>query len=375
MNLAILTGAKKNFGDFLIEARLVALLNQKFPNSKVHVIPRWESANREHFEVLRSCAAVFCGGGPYIRNDLFETFPILKAKHSEGLNLRFVAGGWKAGGGSTHALSGYALKKSVREALNRFSDRAPISVRDNLTYLALKRNAVSTVEMTGCTVWYDIASLGKPLRKPSEIRNIVFSTPEGSRLFDQSAELVRLCAERFPRAKIRASFNRGIDPDANTSAREAAHLFRLRNKLESYGVECLDTAYIKDSPSWYDEADFHFGYRLHTHLSFVSKRQPSYLLNEDGRGAAAAATLSLYNFNAYDVMDCSDLTWARKLPAKLVRRWHQSWKAADNDLPRYVTDLMEYDAERDFVSMRHVPEFLDLHYEKMSKFLDDCVRN
>lgn len=63
MSLAVLTGAKKNFGDFLIESRLVALLKDKFPGAPLHVIPRWESHEERHIETMKTCDAVFCGGG------------------------------------------------------------------------------------------------------------------------------------------------------------------------------------------------------------------------------------------------------------------------------------------------------------------------
>lgn len=62
-------------------------------------------------------------------------------------------------------------------------------------------------------------------------------------------------------------------------AAAARELHGLKTLLETHGALCVDTAYLRDAPDSYDHTDLHVGYRLHTHLYFVSKRKPSYLLN------------------------------------------------------------------------------------------------
>ena len=51
---------------------------------------------------------------------------------------------------------------------------------------------------------------------------------------------------------------------------------------------------------FYEKMDFHIGYRVHAHLYFLSRRVPTVLINEDGRGTGMVTTLKMPILNIHD---------------------------------------------------------------------------
>ena len=66
------------------------------------------------------------------------------------------------------------------------------------------------------------------------------------------------------------------------------------------GYEVVDTSYDLERIRFYDECDLHVGYRVHSHLYFLSQRRPSFLLHEDGRGRGMSSALNVVGVDAFE---------------------------------------------------------------------------
>ena len=65
-------------------------------------------------------------------------------------------------------------------------------------------------------------------------------------------------------------------------------------------VQIKDISYNLDKMNFYEKMDFHIGYRVHAHLYFLSRRIPTVLINEDGRGTGMVKTLKMPVLNIDD---------------------------------------------------------------------------
>jgi hypothetical protein len=109
----------------------------------------------------------------------------------------------------------------------------------------------------------------------------------------QNAALIRGVRRRFPDAEISCVFHRGLDRDAYTGRTAAWAAQWLRRVAHAQGCRIVDAAFDTAKIRFYRDCDLHIGYRVHAHLHFLSMRKPSFLLQEDGRGIGASASLGL----------------------------------------------------------------------------------
>ena len=158
--------------------------------------------------------------------------------------------------------------------------------------------------MTGCPVWYSLPDIGKSGKK-SEIKRIVVTTPAGKHLWKQSNQVLKAVKQQFPNAEIIYSFHRGIFPGAGTPPRQGLSYIAMSILGMIQGAKIIDVSYNLDKIKFYDECDLHIGYRVHAHLYFLSKRIPSLLINEDGRGLGMTESLGQedLNINQPDLID------------------------------------------------------------------------
>lgn len=373
MKAVLLSGAKKNWGDFLIERRLRELIAHDFPSSSIEVIARWESSSEEHFGLLNECDVIFSGGGPWVRNDFFSIFPIFEKWPDFVAKTRFVAGGWKGENGNPKTIRSYLNDTNVRAFLLKASRMHPIGVRDNLTELVLRSAGIDSVSMTGCSAWYDLASIGKDFQfNPSG--DIIVSNPQNDLFDEQAFELVRNLILRFPDNNICFCFNRGLLECELTSQNEAYRLQILRKRLKEAGINCLDISASYEAPNCFNNAFFHVGYRVHSHLYSVSKRIPSILINEDGRGIATSSTLGQWGCDAFDYRAhqsrCARWRLFKKLfPFREVRiSQNYSTVSSDSVVP-IVMSYLDGCLSSEFRGFEFVARRLDRNFSNMRKHL------
>ena len=138
------------------------------------------------------------------------------------------------------------------------------------------------------------------------------------------------------------TYHRGILPDEHTTIRATIGYLAmaLGAKLINSKIKIKDVSYDLKKLDFYDDCEFHIGYRVHAHLYFLSKRLPSLLINEDGRGQGMVETMNLPVFNIED----------KHLLSKV-----------DETLKEYK--------ESNFNSFKEVGNYIDSHFEVMKEFL------
>lgn len=285
MTVYLTHGVKKNVGDALIHSRARKLWSHVVPEAEIVSIARWEKTLPEDARLLVLC------GGPGFSTRMTETaFPVLQGALQRSVPVSGFALGWagepKRNPGS-FTMSGrtVATLRSIVEA------GAPISVRDDVTQWVASQFGITAVR-TGCSAWYSMQHLGtRPELSGAEPATVVYTTPALSSNAKESLAVMRMLRKRFPNSKLIASFHRGIGPDAQTTRRQSVPLRVQAVAARALGFAVRDVSYDLERIGFYQEADLHIGYRVHAHLDFVSRRTPSFLISEDGRGYGQTATL------------------------------------------------------------------------------------
>ena len=296
--IVILTGAIKNTGDYLIADRAKKLF-RKFLDGNIVELNRFEPIG-DHLEIInRSRALILCGGPAYTRNIFDGIYSI--SNYIDKIRVPVIPFGLGWCGDPFPDYNSFRFTDLSSQILKKIHSDIPLSsCRDVITAEILKTHGIHNVKMTGCPVWYDQDYIDKPLRKIEKIKSVVITTPAHQSLFLQTIELINLVKSKFPEASLFLSFHRGILPGLSTPPRKglAYTIEALTGIMRGYKIK--DVSGDIKKIDFYKDCDLHIGYRVHAHLYFLSKRIPSLLINEDGRGFAFSKTLGFPEFNAYD---------------------------------------------------------------------------
>ncbi len=328
--ITILVGPTKNVGDFLIVSRALRLIRKHW-DENVCVINRFQPFEPHLDEVARSRALVLCGGPAYTANIVPWIYPILEFMDRISVPVVPFGLGWC---GTPKFPDDFEFTEVAREFLIEIHKSIPSSsCRDPITKAILGRAGIKNVTMTGCPVWFDENALGMPLRVPSKMKRIVYTPPASPNLWMESLRVLALLRRRFPTAQIYSCFHRGIGRDALTRSGEA-RAYRTQATLgRLLGARSRDVSSDLSRIGFYRDCDVHIGYRVHGHLDFLSRRQPSVLISEDGRGRSMSHALNCSTLVAGD---------ATMLPS------------LDRELSKMALG--------DQSSLAHVPDYLDATY-------------
>lgn len=153
MNIALLSGADKNAGDFLIVHRAKKLIEQEIPDCVLHEFKRNEDLESSLDEV-NSCDVVLFAGGPGYMQDMYPNKMPLVGDLNR-IKPPFFAMGMGAYSLSANVES-YLFTDQSRTLLERFErDGFGLGCRDGLTEDILHqvgvRNTLMTVARHGMT--------------------------------------------------------------------------------------------------------------------------------------------------------------------------------------------------------------------------------
>jgi hypothetical protein len=248
-----------------------------------------------------------------------------------------------------------------------------LTTRDIYTKRILERHGFSDVTLVGDLGWYHDDYMGKSMRIPDTIDDIVMTTPHKPQYLPQAEKVMDMLISEFPCANITCSFHSTLLP----------HDQKLRKMANERGVDVSLASHDTSNISFYDSCDLHVGYRLHGHLSFLRRRLPSVLIGEDGRGNGFNATLGIAGFPAAERRYCHPITETiqkvgetkpgRGLRLVLrnrfnVARPHQQLTASvDMTLHEEIRNFLREEIERDFTGYEAVPELFDTTYENAMK--------
>jgi hypothetical protein len=335
----VLSGAVKNIGDFLIFDRSLKLL-RKYVSENLKEYKRSTHFDDIEDEVNNSRGVIICGGPGYSTDMYPEIYPLVS--NFERLKVPIIPLGVGWSGKPKNAPEQFQFSEQSRRAMDYIESASGLySCRDEITETVLHKEKYNRVVMTGCPVWYDIPSFSKAFVKKKEIKKIVFTTPADIRLFGQTLRVLRMLKREFPKAEIIVSFHRGIKRDQFTGMKSSLIYTAESFYAQLKGMKVVDVSYNLDRINFYSECDLHVGFRVHAHLYFLSKRLPSVLISEDGRGTGMAKTFGLPDFLSTDPM-----------------------------LDQKIRDYLAMSVSCRFENMVHTASYIDGHFPIMLDFLE-----
>jgi hypothetical protein len=302
MKIALMSGAAKNAGDFLIVDRTSKLLKHLCRDVKINKYNRWQDQSKNIESINESDLIVFAGGPFYdglLQNSIRSVDSIDK----------MIPKVMILGGGTGTSVSGrenvlLGIGKKPKELLDRIKKHGEkMSCRDYNTIINLLRAGYSNTIMTGCPAWFDINYIGISDNMSLHLMNpqkICVSDPGRVDNQQQSFAIVEYLQQLYPQSKIQYVFHRGWTKDDFTPKSVAFAQNALKDQLQRIGIECIDISYGSDGFSIYDSCDIHIGYRLHAHIYCLSHKRATIHIEEDERGAGLNSMLGLSQITSYN---------------------------------------------------------------------------
>ena len=337
--IVLLSGEKKNIGDFLITERARQLFAHLL-DDEIIILDRFKNLESDIDLINSARFLVLCGGPAYASNIYKGIYPLVNDLRKIKVPIIPFGLGWCGRPSNPNEFRFNADSKMLLDNIHSTIENS--SCRDDITASVLKNCGYNNVTMTGCPVWYDVESIGKEFEIKNSIKKIVFTTAADPKLIKQTYLLIKSINKYFPDAEITMSYHRGIFPDKHTTYRATIGYLLMYGvaKLVNRKIKIKDVAYKLEKLDFYDDCDFHIGYRVHAHLYFLSKRLPSMLINEDGRGKGMVQTMGLPIFNIED----------KDVVAKVDRK------------------LREY-KDNNFDSFIEIGKYIDKQYNVMKGFI------
>lgn len=293
LRIALLSGADKNAGDFLIVDRAEKLIKARYPESEIKRFDRNRPLDDSLDEINDYDFVVFGGGPGYLPEMYPRMFPLVGDLASIKPPMMALGMGSYA---PSQKVENVRFSERSRMLLDRLDeDGCGLGCRDKLTERLLRANGYTSGIFTGCPAWYDLERVDQPTlqRSPArqDISRVAISDPARLSNIPLARKLIRDIREEYRPKELVVVFHRGWMSDAFTDERSARAQDALRKWAVSEGCEVVDISYSSDGFSVYDTCDMHVGFRVHAHLYNLSRRKASFLFEEDGRGYGANEAL------------------------------------------------------------------------------------
>ncbi|MBN2723914.1 MAG: polysaccharide pyruvyl transferase family protein [Deltaproteobacteria bacterium] len=369
----VLSGAKKNIGDFLITDRARKLLSHFRPEHEHVQLPSWENLE-PHLEIINRSSAVIILGGPGFQPHFYPgVYKFVPDTSKIRVPIIPMGLGWKGEPGDFATIRNYNFTSDSMTLLKRISRESEfVSCRDYHTLEILKRNGIENALMTGCPVWYHLPSINRKFYPPEKIRKLVY-TPAQKHLFrDQSIDMAAMLRKKFPESELFCCFHRGLNADDEFTPRSNEKNDNyIRNKVEKMGFTIVDGAWDLKNIDFYNTCDLHVGYRVHAHLHFISRRVPSLLIHEDGRGRGVSESLNLMGIDGFQRRFFSSLI--EKVPVHEISRALRGVRdiiKADTLSVGRTSMFLDNELENGFKRYTGFPVIIDEHFNIMKKFIN-----
>jgi len=320
MKIALLSGAYKNAGDFLIVERTCQLLEHVITGCEIMKFERRLPLDAE-LEKVNGCDAVVVAGGPMYHRAVYpKVFPLVNDLSKILPPFLIIGGGCNVRSSASTDIFSFSFSESARKLLDRVEkDGMNLGCRDVITAKILNHQNYKSSVVTGCPAWYDVEYIGKSgfCNNKQQIKRIAISDPGKPENYANTLKLLKWLRMRYPEAELLFIFHRGISADANTSDKKGALLQDLVGELDVMGVKYKDIAYGAEGFGEYNECDLHVGYRVHAHIYNLSQARRSILIEEDSRGAGVNQVLGLPSIPAYSYTSFPKNRYIRKLNSML----------------------------------------------------------
>lgn len=239
-----------------------------------------------------------------------------------------------------------------------------ISVRDYYTQKVFGNIDINS-HMVGDCAWYHFDSFGEEMHSPSTIGKIVVTDPHRvAHYHDQMLLLLNMLTEMFEDAERYFCFH-----SQQHHRREA-----VKPRIKKAGFKIRDHSDNTENLSFYDDCDLHVGYRLHGHVAFLSKRIPSILLYENGRGLGQIKTFGGTGGFSPIHRRLTSLKFLNPLyekarPIPYIGRTlpHPTVPAKKVALIEEIKDFITQEIESDWRRYQNIPHIIESTYEEEMK--------
>src|SRR5699024_8576119 len=120
--------------------------------------------------------------------------------------------------------------------------------------------------------------------------------------------------------------------------------------------------------------DLHIGYRVHAHIYFLSKRLPSILLHEDGRGNGVSEALNSPGIDAYKSsnMFASIFSLFNK-NRRILALYRKVAFKVNNKLIEDLYNNINYIELTNYYCFHGISKFIDEHYMIMKEYIQSIT--
>ena len=354
MNIALMSGAYVNAGDFLIEHRCKMLI-ENILRANVDVLKR-DIAYDDSIDKLNQYDAIVFGGGPGFQRNLYPNkVPFVDRLDDIKVPIRILGWGWKGINDEYRNIQNYDFGKKMLSFIKFIEKQYPLSSRDWQTIRLLKENDINSNVMTGCPAWYDISMItqldldnkykNKSMSEDIKIGISDAAYPQNRKYFWHLIDVIR---NRFPMAELLVFFHRGLNCD------DLNHIIKLCDSDKK--MKYLDMTGSYQSFSHYDECYFHIGFRVHAHIYNLSRGNVSVLINEDARGIGVNHALGLENINC-----C------------LTKRGFGNNRTKMDELGSVLNNYLDYIIRSKYMQYDRAIYSISQTYDVMYKYIADMI--
>lgn len=345
MKIALLHGAIKNAGDFLIKNRTITLIKRYYPTCEIHEFYRNQKLDDRLDEINVNDILIFAGGPGYFNEFYPNLAPFIENLTDIKIPMMILGMGWFGTDTHVDTIYSYPLVGKMAEFLQRVSNDSKIlGCRDYYSVNVLRNNGFDGGLMTGCPAWYNLDKIDQITytgAKLSNIKKICVSDCGNLNWYPQLIELLVFLKKFFEGTDITLVCHRD----------NAVDYLGIRSDLERLGIHIKNIANSDKGFEVYDECDLHIGFRVHAHIYNLSERKLSILIEEDGRGAGVNDALGLPNIRAY----------------KLAAEGSQLCKVANDKLNYEIEDYIFQLASSDNAVIEFAYERMQKTYKQMEK--------
>lgn len=268
----------KNIGDQLITNSLISDIQDINPNTSFEIVFRAENWNLVKDKILNADHVFFACLA--IRKNMHSIqYPWLSKVIDSGVPFSCIASGTSLS--VTINQNIYSELSSVtHELLQKINNKAvSFTTRGVMSQFFCETLNLNRCVFNGDIAFYNTKYSQVKFIDNQYIKNIVVSDPHRANAYLGSIKvLLDGLKELFPEAKIILA-QHGVNPV-------------IEQFCKTEGVETIK---IYEDPESgldiYDKADLHVGYRVHAHVSALTRRKYSYLMEQDGRGCDYGLTL------------------------------------------------------------------------------------
>jgi hypothetical protein len=378
-SFTLVSGAKKNVGDFLIYEKCRELILHFLTPENIVELKRQEDFDPYIDDINKTNAIIICGGPGYRRDFYPITYPFLK--YLNRLKPRIIPFGLGWEGEPIYQPQFFDFNDRSMNLIRRIhSDIEYSSTRDYLTKGILSDIGISNVINTGCPTLFDIEKMkhNEQFRKPKTITKVGISIAQNPMLFEQNLELLRRVNNLLPDTVRYAFFHRGVGEDKFTKQDEGEALRRIVVKTKELGYEIVDLSYDRANMRKYNDVDLHIGYRVHGHAYCMNQRIPSFLLWEDGRGQGMSLNLRLKGIPARSTRptDIIPVPFRYKRRIRIMEKRKKILAAItiNNGAVDSMISLVSNQLNNNFSMFDQTPKVLSILYERFKKFLASIER-